>query len=121
MWKRLAVLLAISVSVLLSGPMTRMKVEIKSKEGKPVDRAAVIIKFVEGRSITKLGRKNHMQWELRTNQMGTVTLPAIPQGTIRIQVIAKGYQTFGDTFELNQEEQTVPITLNPPQTQYSAH
>ena len=121
MWKRLAVLLAVSVCLVVAAPMSRIKVEIKSKDGKPVDRAAVIIKFHEGRAITKLGRKSPQQWELRTNQLGMVSLPSIPQGTIRIQVIAKGYQTFGDTFELNQEEQTIPITLNPPQTQYSAH
>jgi hypothetical protein len=48
-------------------------------------------------------------------------VPEIPQGKIRIQVIAKGYQTFGQVFDVTQEEITIPITLNPPQQQYTAH
>jgi len=36
-------------------------------------------------------------------------------------VIAKGYQTFGQIFDITEPEKTVPITLNPPQQQYSAH
>jgi hypothetical protein len=36
-------------------------------------------------------------------------------------VIAKGYQTFGEVYDITDEEKTVNITLNPPQQQYSAH
>jgi len=36
-------------------------------------------------------------------------------------VIAKGYQTFGQTFEVMEEEKTIEVQLNPPQPQYSAH
>jgi hypothetical protein len=36
-------------------------------------------------------------------------------------VIAKGYQTFGETIEINEDEKTVEIQLKPPQPQYSAH
>jgi hypothetical protein len=38
-----------------------------------------------------------------------------------VQVIAKGYQTFGNTFEVEEEEKTIEVKLNPPQPQYSAH
>ncbi len=48
-------------------------------------------------------------------------IPTIPQGKIRVQVIAKGYQTFGQDFEVNEEEKTLEVRLNPPQTQYSSH
>jgi hypothetical protein len=36
-------------------------------------------------------------------------------------VIAKGYQTFGDTFDVDEDERTIEIKLNPPQKQYSSH
>jgi hypothetical protein len=36
-------------------------------------------------------------------------------------VIAKGYQTHGETFAVYEEEKTVQVVLNPPQPQYSAH
>jgi len=102
-------------------PMTKLKVEVRSLSDKPVDRAAVIVKFVEGRSALKLGKKIHTQWEVRTNQEGIAKIPAIPQGKIRVQVIAKGHQTFGEVFDVAEEEKTLQIKLNPPQPQYSAH
>ena len=37
--------------------------------GRP-NRAAVVVRFVEGRSIAKLGKKSRTQYELRTNQEG---------------------------------------------------
>jgi hypothetical protein len=40
---------------------------------------------------------------------------------IMIQIIASGYQTFGQTFDINEAEKTVEIKLNAPQKQYSAH
>jgi short-subunit dehydrogenase len=58
---------------------------------------------------------------LRSNQEGEAKIPAIPQGKIKILVNAKGYQTFGEVMEINEEQKTVEVKLNPPQPQYSAH
>jgi hypothetical protein len=102
-------------------PMTKLTVEVKSLEGKPVDRASVIVKFVEGRSVIKMGKKIRTTYELRTDQDGIAKIPEIPQGKIQIQVIAKNYQTFGKVFDVDQDEKTVEINLNPPQAQFSAH
>jgi hypothetical protein len=101
--------------------MTRLSIEVKNLAGKPVDRASVVVRFVEGRSIKKFGKKIITRWELRTNQQGQARIPPIPQGKIMVQVIAKGYQTFGETFEVNEEEKTLEIRLNPPQPQYTVH
>jgi len=101
--------------------MTRIKVEVLSLDDKPVDRAAVVVRCVEGRSLAKLGRRMMTRWELRTNQDGVAKIPQLPQGKIRVQVIAKGYQTFGQDFDVNEEEKTLVVKLNPPQPQYSAH
>ena len=102
-------------------PMTHLTIVVKNADGKPVDNAGVIVRFVKGHSIVKLGKSIRKEWELRTNQEGTVRLPSIPQGTIQIQVIAKNYQTFGKVFDVDEEEKTLEIKLNPPQPQYSAH
>jgi len=123
---RLRLTLALALFVLpglLSAdpPMTTLRVEVKTRSDKPIDRASVIIDFVEGRSIAKFGKKIRTHWELKTNQEGMAKIPPIPQGKIRIQVIAKGYQTFGHIYDINEEEKTVEIKLNPPQAQYSAH
>ena len=102
-------------------PMTRLQVEVRNLDGKAIERASVVVKFVEGRSIRKFGKKIVRDWQLRTNQVGVAKVPSIPQGKILIQVIAKGYQTFGQTYEVLEEEKTIEVKLNPPQPQYSAH
>jgi hypothetical protein len=102
-------------------PMTKLTIEVKTEGGRPVDRASVVVKFVEGRSYIKLGKKIRTTFELRTNQEGVAKIPAIPQGKIMVQVIAKGYQTFGGTFEVAEEEKTLEVKLNLPQPQFSAH
>ena len=104
-----------------AAPMTKLNIQVKSQAGRPIDRASVIVRFVEGHSVVKLGKAIRTTFELRTNQEGEARVPEIPQGKIRIQVIAKGYQTFGEIFDITDEEKTIPITLNPPQQQYTAH
>jgi hypothetical protein len=101
--------------------MTKLTVEVRTQGGRPVDRAGVVVRFVEGRSIVKFGKQIRTSFELRTNQDGVVKIPSIPQGKILVQVIAKGYQTFGKTFDVGEEEKIIEVKLNPPQAQYSSH
>jgi Carboxypeptidase regulatory-like domain len=116
-----ALLWVAALTLWAAPPMTKLTVEVKSLEGKPIDRASVIVKFVEGRSVAKLGKKIRTTYELRTDQDGQARIPSIPQGKIQVQVIAKNYQTFGKVFDVDQEEKTLEIQLNPPQAQFSAH
>jgi hypothetical protein len=102
-------------------PMTTLRVEVKTLADKPVDRASVIVRFVEGRSKMKLGKKIMTTYQLKTNQDGVAKVPPLPQGKIRVQVIAKGYQTFGEIFEIEEAERVVEVKLNPPQPQFSVH
>jgi hypothetical protein len=106
---------------LLAADMTTLTIHVTNKAGKPVERASVIVKFVKGHSVVKLGKKIITDWELQTNQEGIARIPPIPQGTILVQIIAKNYQTFGKDFDVTEEQKTLEITLNPPQPQYSAH
>lgn len=105
----------------LAADMTTLTIAVKTPGGKPVENASVIVKFVKGHSKAKFGTKIRKEWELRSNQEGVAKIPPIPQGTILIQIIAKGYQTFGQNFDVDEEEKTIDITLNSPQPQYSAH
>ena len=97
---------------------TKLTIKVLNDLGKPVGNASVVVKFVSGRSV--ILTKTRTTWELRTSQEGSVQIPAIPQGNIRIQVIAKNYQTFGEIFDIDEPERTIEIHLNPPQPQYSA-
>jgi|ERR1700736_160683 uncharacterized GH25 family protein len=105
---------------LASAQVTKLRVEVRNIEDKPVDRASVLVRF-EGRSLAKLGKKMKTSWEMKTNQEGVVAIPPIPQGHILVQVIAKGYQTYGEKMDINEEEKTIEVKLKPPQSQYSAH
>ncbi len=117
----MALLAGLAVPAFADPPMTRLQIEVKTLGGRGIERASVVVRFVEGRSLVKFGKKIRTNWELRTNQDGVAKIPPIPQGKILIQVIAKGYQTYGEQHEIDEEEKTVEIRLNPPQPQYSAH
>ncbi len=120
-WIIPALLLGLLRPVMAAPGETVLRIEVRTLGGSPIERASVVVRFVEGRSISRLGRKSRRSWETRTNIEGIARVPAVPQGKVLIQVIAKGYQTFGKEFELDQEEQTIKINLNPPQPQYSVH
>ena len=118
-------LLILALALPLSLPatasdLTKLKIVVTTRSGRPIDRADVIVRF-GGRSIAKLGKMVRTTWEMRSSQEGVAEIPDMPKGQIRIQVIAKGYQTFGDTFEVKEDERTIEIKLNPPQKQYSTH
>ena len=98
---------------------TKLTVQVNSAStGKPIDRASVIVRFRHGLNPIKM-KKIQTNWETKTSQEGTVSIPEIPMGEVEIQVIAKYYQTSGGIYTLDQPTQTVQIKLNPPQTQYS--
>jgi hypothetical protein len=103
-----------------AGDLTKLKIVVTTRSGRPVERADVIVRF-GGRSVVKLGKMVRTTWEMRSSQEGVADIPEMPKGQIRIQVIAKGYQTFGDTFDVSEDERTIEIKLNPPQKQYSSH
>ena len=117
--RNLILLFFVSVP-LLAADLTKLTVVVTNASGKPVDRADVVVKF-SGRSILKLGAKVRTSWEMRSSQEGIAHIPELPKGKILIQVIAKNYQTFGQTFDVTEDEKTIEIKLNPPQEQYSAH
>jgi hypothetical protein len=114
-------LVGAAVAVRADVPMAKLTIRVLNDSSRPIDRASVIVRFVEGRAYLKLGKKIRETYELRTNQEGEASIPEIPQGKILIQVIAAGYQTFGQTFDVHEDERTFEIKLNPPQKQYSTY
>lgn len=119
--RRTILCLVLVLPLLLGAPMTTLTIEVKSQTGKPVPQASVIVRFIKGHSVFKLGKSIRKEWELHTNEEGVAKIPPIPQGTIQIQIIAKNFQTFGQNFEVDDEQKTIEIKLNAPQSQYSAH
>ena len=113
----LLALTCLAMALTASDPV-RLTVHVQSAiNGKPIDRASVIVRFKSGIGVNL--KKIQTNWETKTNQEGNVTLPTMPQGEIMVQVIANYYQTYGGTFTTDKPEQTIEIKLNPPQPQYS--
>lgn len=114
--------LALAMPALAADPdLTTLTVEVMNSRDKPVSRASVIVRFVEGRSIVKFGKKIITSYELRTSNEGKVSIPPIPQGKILVQIIAKGYKTYGEYHEVYEDQKTIPIILERPAKQYSSH
>jgi 5-hydroxyisourate hydrolase-like protein (transthyretin family) len=114
----LVLLTFVAALMLSAADPTKLTVHVISAlNGKPIDRASVIVRFKEGLGVNL--KKIQTSWETKTNQDGNVTLPSMPQGKVEIQIIASNYQTFGDMFVTDKPEQTIEIKLNPPQEQYS--
>lgn len=119
----LCAFLASAFAALAEPNLTKLTVVVKTQGGHPVDLAEIIVRWNANAKHPRagFGRAVRTTFETRSNQEGEATFPEVPQGNIRIQVNAKGYQTFGQVFDINEEERTIEIKLNPPQQQYSAH
>ena len=67
------------------------------------------------------GKQAKGGFELKTDGEGKTESDGIPYGLLRVQVIAPGFQTFGDDYTINQAEQVVTIRLKRPQDQYTIY
>jgi hypothetical protein len=92
--------------------MTRLKIQVTDPNGKAVGNASVYVRYYMSGGL--LHHEKLEELDLKTNQDGSVKVPEIPQGKILIQVIAKGWHTYGKWYEIQQSEQSVPIKLEPP-------
>lgn len=121
MTRRSAILLLTPATLLLAASEsdTTVSVAVTGPSGKPVPNATVIIDFLGSHQVTKLGRRHRTHWEAKTNEQGVAKFPPVPQGKLQVQVVAEHLQTFGDHFNVDTPEKTIPVKLSKPQSQYS--
>ncbi len=94
---------------------TRITLEVTGgDEKKPVADASVYLKYV----IAKRIKDQKLELNLKTNQDGVTHSPEIPQGKVLIQIVAPGWKTFGEYYDLEEEEQTIQIHLDRPATRW---
>ena len=89
---------------------------LKDDNGKPVRNAAVVLHPVDSEGIQSRGG-----FELKTNAEGKTETDGIPYGKLRIQIIAPGFQTFGQDYDIAQPQEAVTIRLKRPEKQYSIY
>ena len=90
-------------------------VVVKDDNGKPVRNAAVIMHPVAK------GKQQRGGMELKTDSEGKTNFDGIPYGPLRVQVLAQGFQTYGEDFEIDKPTMDITIKLKRPQGQYSVY
>jgi hypothetical protein len=88
---------------------------LKEDNGKPVRNAAVIMHPVTH------GKQERGGLELKTDAEGKTSFDGIPYGKLRVQVLASGFQTFGEDYDVNQAKMDFTVKLKRPQGQYSIY
>ena len=122
--RRVGVILAVS---LLLGLVTAKEkapqqfadlkfVVLKEYNGLPIRNASVILHQLDAR-----GRQEQGGLQLKTDNEGKASYAGIPYGKVRIQVIAPGFQTYGQDHDINQPEHEFVIKLKRPQEQHSIY
>jgi len=89
---------------------------VKDGDGKPVRNAEIVLHPVD-----KNGRQKDEGLELKTHEDGKAAVNGIPYGKLRVQVIAPGFKTYGDDYQINQPNHEITIKLQKPSEQYSIY
>lgn len=89
---------------------------VKDDNGKPVRNAAVILHAVGSK-----GNQERGGLELKTDSDGKTNYDGIPYGMLRVQVLAHGFQTFGEDYNIDKPKVEITIKLKRPQGQYSMY
>jgi uncharacterized membrane protein YgcG len=88
---------------------------LKDFNGKPISDAHVIFHPTEG-------ERDKGALELKTNEDGKAIIDVIPIGdTVTLQVIANGYQTYGQSYKIDKAEMTMEVRMKRPGGQYSIY
>jgi hypothetical protein len=89
---------------------------LRDENGKPVRNAAVVLHPVEDN-----GKQSRGGIELKTDPDGKANYDGVPYGKMRIQVLASGFQTFGNDYDIGQPSLDITIKLKRPDKQYSIY
>jgi hypothetical protein len=97
-------------------PTSRIEVSVfKDANGKPIENAAVIFHPMEG-------EKDKGNMELKTNEDGKTIIDVLPIGdTVRLQIIAKGFQTYGQDYKIDKPQMAIEVRMKRPGEQYSIY
>lgn len=89
---------------------------VRDENGKPVRNAAVIM-----HPVSQKGKQEQGGMELKTDVDGKCDFNGIPYGMLRVQVLAQGFQTYGQDYSIEQPKVALTIKLKRPQHQYSIY
>jgi Carboxypeptidase regulatory-like domain len=92
--------------------MTKIRLRVTNNQDKPVPNASVYIRYNESGG---LFHKDHLsEMNFKTNDDGSVKVPEVPIGKVLIQIVAKGYHTYGKWYDIAKDPDEIAIKLDPP-------
>jgi len=88
---------------------------VRATNGKPVENASVIFHpLVDGR--------DNGNMELKTNDEGKAVIDLLSLGSsVRLQIVAPGFQTYGEDYKVDKDNIEIAVKLKRPATQYSIY
>ncbi len=97
-------------------PTGRIEVTVlRDVDGKPIENASVIFHLLEN-------GKDKGNMELKTSEEGKSVIDVLPvNGTVRMQIIAHGYQTYGEDYQIAKPDMSIEIRMKRPGEQYSIY
>jgi hypothetical protein len=88
---------------------------LKKFNGKPISNAAVVFDAT-------LDGKDQGNLEVKTDPDGKATIDIIPTGsTVRVQVIATGFATYAEDYQVTEPSRAITISMIHPQEQLSSY
>jgi len=113
----ITVFLAISAFAGQKSPSASINVMVvRDSNGKPVKNAEVVMHPVDPH-----GKQKQEGLELKTHEDGKAGITGVAYGKWRIQVIAPGFKTYGQDYEVGQPSMEITIKLQKPSEQYSIY
>jgi hypothetical protein len=97
-------------------PTSHVEVTVlRATTGKPIENASVIFHPLQD-------GKNAGNMELKTNDEGKTTIDLLTLGSdVRLQIIAPGFQTYGEDYKIDKENIALEIKMKRPASQYSIY
>jgi hypothetical protein len=88
---------------------------VRATTGKPIENASVIFHPLQD-------GKNAGNMELKTNDEGKTAIDLLAIGSdVRLQIIAPGYQTYGQDYRIDKDKITLEVKMERPGSQYSIY
>jgi Carboxypeptidase regulatory-like domain len=91
-------------------------VVIRDYNGKPIRNASVVMHPVE-----KNGKQSRGGLQIKTDVDGKASFDGVPYGKLRVQVLATGFQTYGDDYSIDKPTVEITVKMKRPQGQYSIY
>ena len=91
-------------------------VVMKDYNGKPIRNAAVVL-----HPVNPHGKQQRGGFELKTDGEGKTHFEGVPYGVMRVQVLAPGFQTFGEDYDIESPTMEITVKLKLPKGQYSIY